>query len=661
MLEIIMKLTIQVGEAKIVKQVQTRAVVGRDSGCDLCVDDKSVSRRHCVFESKAGLWEVVDLKSANGTWVNGNSCNSSILAIGDCVQIGDIQILIIGIGNRVAAGESTAPKKKIKVMMREPLVGTDVGGYIPKDVLGMGSFGVVYRALQQSLDREVALKVLSQELAQDKDAIASFLQEARFAAALAHPNLVQVYDCGHQGDNVYYSMELIRGGSLEDVLREKGALPWKEALSAILDCLQALDYAEGKGLVHRDVKPANLMIDARGEVKLADLGMAATREIAAKEHGGTPHFMAPECSTKGGVMDSRSDLYSLGCTFFRLVTGRHVFEEIGVPSVLRAHRQDAPPTFSDVGLDTPLAVEAFLQKALQKTPSLRFSSASEMTRAALELEKQAASPLRSTPVVRAPRQSRRRQKKSSPISVIIVLVASALALYWANRLVQDVYDKGVQEGMRPQGVEHSSYSAPQLIEPTEVEPAPDKQPAPKRSPDKSSPPGSVATQQATLKTNKIELPHLSHSQDWLRATRILDSGLRRKSRPEVRKAIVLLGVIEQTYLGRLTETERVLFEKKWTQSNAFLEKEGGSPRLDPAKVEPVQQQPKRVPQLIALKSLEEWRHYKNMLEAPTRQLIFFNRGALNKLAQNEYIQLSTLDEHALKRAILDCEKLLGQY
>jgi len=124
---------------------------------------------------------------------------------------------------------------------------------------------------------------------------------------------------------------------------------------------------------------------------------------------------------------------------------------------------------------------------------------------------------------------------------------------------------------------------------------------------------------------------------------------------------MLLGVIEQTYLGRLTETERVLFEKKWTQSNAFLEKEGGSPRLDPAKVEPVQQQPKRVPQLIALKSLEEWRHYKNMLEAPTRQLIFFNRGALNKLAQNEYIQLSTLDEHALKRAILDCEKLLGQY
>jgi len=441
MLEDLMKLSIQVDSSKIIKQLDSRAVLGREPGCELCFSDKAISRKHCVFEKNVGMWQLVDLKSANNTWLNGEKCTSAILAIGDHIQVGDVQIQVVAIGDDEVASDSTAPRKKAKTMMAEPLVGKDVGGYIPKGILGMGSFGVVYRALQQSLEREVALKVLSQNLSKDEAAVASFLQEARFAAALTHPNLVQVYDCGHDKNNVFYSMEMIRGGSLEEHLQKNGPIPWREALSAIMDCLQALDYAEGKGLVHRDVKPANLMLDARGEVKLADLGMATTREMAAEEHGGTPHFMAPECSMKEGITDNRSDLYALGCTFFRLISGRHVFDEKGVAAVLRAHREDIPPTFSDVSISVPLAVESFLQKTLHKKPSWRYSSAQEMLQAALELEKETENAgvlsggVAVQPVVPRPHsgsaRQRRLRKKSSPISMIIMLLGAAAGLYWA--------------------------------------------------------------------------------------------------------------------------------------------------------------------------------------------------------------------------------------
>ncbi len=378
-----MRIEIQGAEATTTETLSGLTVLGREACCNIQLPDDSVSRQHCVIEKSDGLWELTDLDSANGTWLNGEQISTAILSIEDVIQVGDVQIRVLQIGEDVAAN---APKKNMLATGEHPLLGKKLGGYTPTNVLGSGSFGVVYGATQISLGRHVALKVLSQKLAEEDEAVEKFLQEARYAGSLKHPNIVQVYDCGRDGDNVYYSMEYCPGGSLEDHLQKHGPMPWQDALQATMDCLQALDFAEEQGLVHRDVKPANLMFDSHGSVQLADLGLATTQAESTRIYGGTPHFMAPECFVSGGLPDIRSDLYALGCSFFKLVTGEPLFDRDGVSAVLDAHRDDTPPQLSDFDLDIPPIVNQFMQKALHKNPDLRYSSAQEMLRAAFRVE-----------------------------------------------------------------------------------------------------------------------------------------------------------------------------------------------------------------------------------------------------------------------------------
>lgn len=263
----------------------------------------------------------------------------------------------------------------------DPLLGQTLGGYRIRELLGRGAVGAVYRALQETLDRDVALKVLAPELARDPMKVASFRREAVAAGRLVHPNLVQVYDVGEEEGYYFYSMELVPGGSLEDRLRADGPLPWREAVAAIRDGARALAYAEEHHLVHRDVKPANLMLGAGGHVKLADLGLAATRDLVTREAaGGTPHFMAPE-NLGGGEVDHRADLYSLGCTLYRLVTGETPFQGETVRDILRAHRDTPPPTFRDAGVHVPRELEDLLAALLAKDPEQRPAHALEVVEA----------------------------------------------------------------------------------------------------------------------------------------------------------------------------------------------------------------------------------------------------------------------------------------
>lgn len=264
-----------------------------------------------------------------------------------------------------------------KPPVHDALVGTRMGGYQILGRLGAGAVGVVYRALQINLDREVAMKMLDAKVAERPDAVASFRGEAQAAGRLSHPNLVQVYDVGETDGRHYYTMELVPGGDLEDRLEEGGPLPWQEAVAAARDCCRALAYAEENGLVHRDVKPENLMIGAGG-IKLADLGLAATRGmIDTAQAGGTPHFMAPEAIGAGGA-DHRSDLYSLGCTLYRLLTGHTVFEGASVRDILRAHRDEAAPTLREAGVDAPRELDDLLAALLAKDPDERPEHASEV-------------------------------------------------------------------------------------------------------------------------------------------------------------------------------------------------------------------------------------------------------------------------------------------
>lgn len=272
-------------------------------------------------------------------------------------------------GEIQAQGEAAPP---------DPLVGQRIGGHQILGRLGAGAVGVVYRALQVNLDREVALKLLDARIAADPAKVESFRREARAAGKLSHPHLVQVHDVGEDQGRYYYTMELVPGGNYEERLAQQGPLSWAEAASAARDCARALAYAQEHHLVHRDVKPENLMVGNGDIAKLADLGLATTRGMVDQEGaGGTPHFMAPE-TVGSDTVDPRTDLYSLGCTLYRLLTGHTVFEGDNVREILLAHRDEEPPTLRESGVDAPRELDDLLASLLSKDPDLRPASAEEV-------------------------------------------------------------------------------------------------------------------------------------------------------------------------------------------------------------------------------------------------------------------------------------------
>ncbi len=261
----------------------------------------------------------------------------------------------------------------------DPLVGHTLGSYRIRERLGSGSVGVVYKAVQAGLEREVALKVLNPKAATPLTVV-SFKREAVAAGRLSHPNLVQVYEIGHEQGLHFFSMELVPGGNLEARLKEHGPLPWREALGYALDCAEALAFAQDHHVVHRDVKPENLMLTKDGRAKLADLGMAATRGMLEQESaGGSPHFMAPECVS--GTPDHRADFYSLGCTLYRLLTGETPYAGATVKDILRAHRDEAVPSARAHAPEVPAEVDHFIATLMAKDPAERPADARSVAEA----------------------------------------------------------------------------------------------------------------------------------------------------------------------------------------------------------------------------------------------------------------------------------------
>ena len=237
--------------------------------------------------------------------------------------------------------------------------------------------GEVYLAVQESLHRPVALKVLSAKLDADPAFVERFLIEARAAAALSHPNVVVVHDVGEADGHHYLAMEYMDRGSLEDRVSQ-GPLPWREVLDVLHDAARGLMYAEEKGIVHRDVKPANLMRNSAGATKIADLGLATSSGSTAGDTGGrkifgTPHFIAPE-QARGETVDHRADLYSLGATAYRLLSGRTPFEGESTRDILRGHFQDEPTPIGEL-VDLPGELATLVHRLLAKAPDARPASA----------------------------------------------------------------------------------------------------------------------------------------------------------------------------------------------------------------------------------------------------------------------------------------------
>ena len=247
--------------------------------------------------------------------------------------------------------------------------------------LGEGGMGTVYYAVDTQLHREVALKCLRSEVANNPGVMDRFRKEAQAQAQLNHPNIAQIWEFFQVGSEHYMAMEFINGPTLARVVREKGRLPYEEAGAYAIQALRGLDHAHKQGIVHRDIKPANLMIHRGGQVKVTDFGIArvhgASRDTRAGMIIGTYEYISPEAA-QGLETTAVSDLYSMGVVLFEMITGRLPFESQSEYELLRMHIQAARPSVRATVRDVPGAIDDIVQRAMDRKAGRRFRSAEEM-------------------------------------------------------------------------------------------------------------------------------------------------------------------------------------------------------------------------------------------------------------------------------------------
>ncbi|MFC6085693.1 Stk1 family PASTA domain-containing Ser/Thr kinase [Sphaerisporangium aureirubrum] len=271
----------------------------------------------------------------------------------------------------------------------DPLVGRLLDGrYRVESRVARGGMAAVYLALDIRLDRTVALKVMHRSLAEDPDFVRRFIGEAKSVASLSHPNVVHVFDQGTDGDHVYLSMEYVPGSTLRDVLRRRTRLPAREALEIMIPVLAALGAAHQAGMVHRDVKPENVLLTDDGRVKVVDFGLA--RAIEGGSHQtrtgvmiGTIAYMSPEQVTAGHT-DARSDVYAAGVMLYELLTGRQPYEAENPMSVAYRHVHDRVPAPSALVPDTPPRLDALVLAATDREPDRRPPDATALLVAAVD-------------------------------------------------------------------------------------------------------------------------------------------------------------------------------------------------------------------------------------------------------------------------------------
>jgi hypothetical protein len=316
-------------------------------------------------------------------------------------------------------------------MATRPLVGTLFAGYRVERVLGRGGMSVVYLAEHPRLKNMVALKLLAPALAEDDLFRERLIRESQLAASLNHPNVIPVFDTGEEDGVLYISMRFVDGLDLRSVLRD--GLPSLERTADIVtQTAAALDAAHARGLVHRDVKPANILIETGGEppghVYVADFGLTkhtdARTGATASGVVGTVDYMAPE-QIEGRQIDGRADIYALGCVLYECLTGKRPFEHSNDVAVLWAHIREDPPLPSSVDRSLPTAFDAIVDRALAKDPRDRYESAGELAadvRDAALTRKRAAH----VPRLRLPR-ARRRGRRRWLVPALAGLLLGALA------------------------------------------------------------------------------------------------------------------------------------------------------------------------------------------------------------------------------------------
>lgn len=248
--------------------------------------------------------------------------------------------------------------------------------------IGNGGMATVYKAIDKVLKRNVAVKILRDEFTTDEEFIKRFEVEAQSAARLTHPNIVSIYDVGVEGNLYYIVMELIQGKTLKEIIiEERGPLPWKWSVNVAIQIASALEVAHRNNIIHRDIKPHNIIITEDGIAKVTDFGIAkAVSNSTITAFGttiGSVHYFSPE-HARGGFTDAKSDLYSLGVVMYEMMTGKVPFDADTPVSVALKHMQEEPEEPIEVNPNIPTAVNKIIMKAMQKDTTLRYQSATEM-------------------------------------------------------------------------------------------------------------------------------------------------------------------------------------------------------------------------------------------------------------------------------------------
>ncbi len=346
--------------------VKGAVIIGRDTSANVVIRDTMASRMHFKVEARDDSHWLVDLDSMNGTLHNNKPVKETKLIDGDLIKVGETLFSFI-------AADTTGD---------DPMIGTRLGGYKIMERVGRGGMGVVYRAEQVDLQRIVALKVISEENCKNKDFVELFVHEARAAAKLNHPNIVQVYDVKKHNDLYYFSMEFVPGGSVQDLLNKQKKISIELSVPMILDAARGLEYAHKKEIIHRDVKPDNFMLSESNSIKIGDLGLAQRlgEKLSADDENsviGTPHYIAPE-QVLGKPADYRSDIYALGATLYRMVAGFTPYQAPSIRDLINKKvREDAIP-LHEACPGVPKRLGEICAKMMCRQPETRYQSMTEV-------------------------------------------------------------------------------------------------------------------------------------------------------------------------------------------------------------------------------------------------------------------------------------------
>ncbi len=352
------------------------------------------------------------------------------------------------------------------------MVGEQLAGrYDLLELVGTGGMSSVYRAHDSLLERDVALKILHQSHIADEETIERFRREARSVAQLSHPCIVTVIDRGEDDDRQFIVFEYVAGENLKQMIERRGPLPVREALELTIQVGRALAFAHSMGLIHRDVKPQNVLLNGDGQPKVTDFGIARSLDVQGVTQTGTvlgtSNYIAPE-QASGQTVDATTDVYSLGVVLFELLTARVPFEGENFVAVAMQHVTERPPSVLELRPDVPARVAHAVDRALEKDPSGRFATmddfVDELEACLAEL---GSSPDRdATAIVRSPvvRQSRRRRATSRRSVWPVVLLLGGLAILAAVVAVTLLTDADPVQEVRDRAPGGGGSSAAQPVE-----------------------------------------------------------------------------------------------------------------------------------------------------------------------------------------------------